>query len=172
MLSTGTTLSARAQALVPALVTILVVATLSPFADVILPRLPLQLGVVQTRFQVFGLVLAAGPQVAMLLAVIAAIALFGGYRVGVRIAAIIAMVVAAVFVILVPLFALDFMQVRRQVNQEMIKGFDMAAMKTGVMAFILALLLAWAAVLAFKASVKEETSGRKQKGGGLIVGQE
>jgi hypothetical protein len=130
------------------------------------------LGVVQTRFQVFGLVLAAGPQVAMMLAVIAAIALFGGYRLGVRIAAIIAMVVAVVFVILVPLFALDFMQVRRQVNQEMIKGFDMAAMKTGVMAFILALLLAWAAVLAFKASVKEETSGRKQKGGGLIVGQE
>ena len=46
MLSTGTTLSARAQALVPALVTLLVVATLSPFADVILPRLPFMIAFV------------------------------------------------------------------------------------------------------------------------------
>ncbi|MES2304375.1 MAG: hypothetical protein V4558_02670 [Gemmatimonadota bacterium] len=171
MLSTGTTLSARAQALIPALVTILVVAALSPFADVILPRMPLQLGEVQPRFQIYGLLLAAGPQVAMLLAVIAAIALFGGYRIGVRIAALFALVMAVLFAFLVPFFALDFLQVRRQVNQEMIKGFDMASMKTGAMGFLLALLLAWAGWLALKASVKEEGSGRKQKGDGLIVGQ-
>lgn len=172
MLSTGTTLSARAQALIPALVTLLVVAALSPFADVILPRMPLQLGVVQSRFQIFGLVLAAGPQVSMLLAMIASVSLFGGYRLGVRIAAIFGMIVAVLLVLLVPFFALDFMQVRRQINQEMLKGFDMAAMKTGALAFVLGLLLAWAALLAFKASVKEEGSGRKQKGEGLIVGQE
>ncbi|MEO5800154.1 MAG: hypothetical protein ABIZ70_15100 [Gemmatimonadales bacterium] len=172
MLSTGTTLSARAQTLIPALVTILVVAALSPIGDVILPRMPLQLSEVQPRFQIFGLLLAAGPQVAMLLAVIAAIALFGGYRIGVRIAAIFALVMAVVYVPLVMLFALDFLQVRRQVNQEMIKGFDIAAMKTGATGFLLALLLAWAGWLALKASVKDETTGRKQKGDGLIVGQE
>ena len=86
MLSTGTTLSARAQALIPALVTLLVVATLSPFADVVLPRMPLPLGEIQPRFQLFGLLLAAGPQVASLLVVTAATSLFGGYRLGVRVA--------------------------------------------------------------------------------------
>ena len=75
------------------------------------------------------------------------------------------------FIVLVPLFALDFLTVRRQVNQEMLHSFDIAAMKTGATAFVLALLLAWAGVLAFKASVKEE-SARKSKGQGLVVGQE
>ncbi|MES2124536.1 MAG: hypothetical protein V4503_07575, partial [Gemmatimonadota bacterium] len=137
MLSTGTTLSARAQALIPALVTLLVVATLSPFADVILPRFPLPIGEVQPRFQFFGLLLAAGPQIAALLALTATVSLFGGYRIGLRIAAAIAIVVGALFVILVPLFALDFLTVRRQVNQDMLHGFDMAAMKTGATAFLL-----------------------------------
>lgn len=172
MLSTGTTLSARAQALIPALVTLLVVTTLSPFADVVLPRMPLPLGEVQPRFQLFGLLLAAAPQVVLMLVVTAATALFGGYRLGVRIAAIFAMVSAVLFVVLVPLFALDFLTVRRQVNQEMLHGFDMAAMKTGATAFLLGLLLAWAGVLAFKVSVKEESTGRKTKGQGLVVGQE
>ena len=172
MLSTGTTLSAKAQALIPALVTLLVVATLSPFADVVLPRMPLQLGEVQPRFQVFGLLLAAGPQVAMLLVVMAATSLFGGYRLGVRISAVLSVVAAALYVVLVPLFALDFLTVRRQVNQEALRSFDMAAMKTGATAFLLALLLAWAGVLAFKASVNEEAGGRKTKGQGLVVGQD
>lgn len=171
MLSTGTTLSARAQALIPALVTLLVVATLSPFADVVLPRMPLPLGEIQPRFQLFGLLLAAGPQVASLLVVTAATSLFGGYRLGVRVAAILSVLSAVLFIVLVPLFALDFLTVRRQVNQEMLHGFDIAAMKTGATAFVLALLLAWAGVLAFKASVKEE-SARKSKGQGLVVGQE
>ncbi|MEP6591355.1 MAG: hypothetical protein ABJC19_09245 [Gemmatimonadota bacterium] len=172
MLSTGTTLTARAQALIPALVSLLVVATLSPFADVILPRLPLPFGEIQPRFQFYGLLLASAPQVATLLAVTAAVSLFGGYRLGLRIAALLAVVVGAIMVILVPLFALDFLTVRRQVNQDLLHGFDMAAMKTGATAFLLALLMIWVAVLAFKASAKDEATPRKTKGQGLVVGQE
>ena len=173
MLSTGTTLSEKAQALIPALVTLLVVATLSPFADVILPRMPLRLGEVQARFQVFGLLLAAGPQVAALLVLTAATSLFGGYRLGLRIAAVLSLVAGAMYVVMVPLFALDFLTVRRQVNQDALGGFDMAAMKTGATAFLMALLLILIAVLAMKAAVNEEAGAGKPrtKGQGLVVGQ-
>lgn len=174
MLSTGTTLSAKAQALIPALVSLLVVTTLSPFADVILPRMPVHLGEVQVRFQVFGLLLAAAPQVALLLVLTAATSLFGGYRLGLRIAAGLSVVAAVIYVILTPLFALDFLTMRRQVNQTALAGFDTAAIKTGATAFLLALLLIWMATLAFKAAVNEDAAPGKPrvKGQGLVVGQD
>jgi hypothetical protein len=174
MLSTGTTLSAKAQALIPALVALLVVATLSPFADVILPRTPLRLGEVQVRFQIFGLLLAAGPQVTALLVLTAATSLFGGYRLGLRIAAGLSVAAAALYIVLTPLFALDFLTMRRQVNQEALHGFDWAAMKTGATAFLLGILLVWMAVLAFRAAVNEEAGSGKPrtKGQGLVVGQD
>ncbi len=162
------------QALIPALVALLVVVTLSPFADVILPRTPLQLGEVQVRFQLFGLLLAAAPQVVTVLVLTATTALLGGYRFGLRVSAVIAVATAVLYVVLVPLFALDFLTVRRQVNQGALHGFDMAAMKTGATAFLLALLLLWMAVLAFRAAVNEEAAGGKPrtKGQGLVVGQD
>lgn len=172
MMSTSPTLSARAQALIPALIALLVVVTLSPFADVIVPRMPLQLGDPQPRFALFGLLLASAPQVTLLLVVMAAVGLYGGYRLGVRIAAIFAIVTAIVYALLVPFFGLDFLQVRRLVNVEAKSAFDLAAMKTGAFAALMVPLLLWCGWLALQASKKDETATKRTKGQGLVVGQE
>ena len=68
MQSSTPMLSLRAHTVISAALAVLVVVTLSPLADVLVPALPVATGEVRWRFQVFGTVLAALPQLAFLLA--------------------------------------------------------------------------------------------------------
>ena len=134
MQSSTPMLSLRAHTVISAALAVLVVVTLSPLADVLVPALPVATGEVRWRFQVFGTVLAALPQLAFLLAAITAVGIFGGRRVAVRGAAIAALVLALVAGLLLVPFALDFLDMRRLVPVDRKNNFDMAAMKTGALA--------------------------------------
>lgn len=171
MQSSSPMLSLRAHAVISAALAVLVVAALSPLADVLVPALPLATGEVRWRFQVFGTVLAALPQLGFLLAAITAVGILGGRRVAVRGAAIAAIVLALVSALLLIPFALDFLDMRRLVPLDRKNNFDMAAMKTGAFGGLFTLVLAYLGWMGLQGSTKEKTTERKQ-GQGLIVGQE
>ena len=85
----------------------------------------------QYRFQVMGLLFASASQFAVLLALIAAVGTLGGYRAAVRGAAVAAIGFGALLIVLLPFYALDFLQSRRMVNQNNLKGFTLAERRQG-----------------------------------------
>ncbi len=170
MQSSALTLSARAQAVITAVLVVLLVVTLSPIADVLVPALPVATGEVRWRFQVFGTLLAALPQLALLLAAIAAVGILAGHRRAVRGAAMAALVLAVVALVLLPFFALDFLEMRRLVPLDRKGTFDMATMKTGLFGGFFVLVLGHLGWMGWQASVKEAANERKE-GQGLVVGQ-
>ncbi|MEI2720464.1 MAG: hypothetical protein V9E87_09990 [Gemmatimonadales bacterium] len=170
MMSAPTPLSARAQAVIAAVIAVLAVAALSPLADAMVPAIPLATGEVRWRFQVFGTFLAALPQLALLLASIAGLGTLAGHRVAVRAASVAALVCALVAILLLPFFGLDFIEMRRLVPIDRKATFDLATMKTGLFGGLFFLVLAYMGWSGWKASVKERTTERKE-GQGLVVGQ-
>ena len=170
MQSSPLTLSARAQAVVTALIVVLALATASPFADVLVPALPVATGEVRWRFQVFGTLLAALPQLAFLLASIVALGILARHRQAVRGASVLAALLAVGCLILLPFFGLDFLEMRRLVPLDRKTSFDMASMKTGLFGGLFVLALGYLALKGWPASVKENTEQRKE-GQGLVVGQ-
>lgn len=170
MQSSALTLSSRAQLVISAVIAVLAVATLSPLADAMVPAFPLATGEVRWRFQVFGTVLAALPQLALLLASIAGVGILAGHRLAVRGAAVAALLLAVVSLVLLPLFALDFLEMRRLIPIDRKATFDMAAMKTGLFGGLFMLVLAYLGFRGWPASAKEDTTQRKE-GQGLVVGQ-
>lgn len=163
-------LSARAQSVVTAVLFVLVVVALSPLADVVVPALPLATGEVRWRFQTYGTLLAALPQLALLLAAISAVGIITGSRQAVRGAAIAAIFLAVVALVLLPFFALDFLEMRRLVTLDRKHTFDMATMKTGLFGGFFVLALGYLGWMGWPASVNEKSTERKQ-GEGLVVGQ-
>jgi len=132
MQSSTPLLSVRANTVISAALAVLTVVTLSPLADVLVPALPVATGEVRWRFQVFGTMLAALPQLAFLLAATTAVGIFGGNRLAVRASAIAALILAVIAALLLVPFALDFLDMRRMVPLDRKGNFDMAAMKTGL----------------------------------------
>ena len=170
---TAPLLSGRSQLLFPSIVGVLTVAILSSIVDLLVNDLSSQAVGPQFRFQVMGLLFASASQFAVLLALIAAVGTVGGYRAAVRGAALAAIGFGALLIVLLPFYALDFLQSRRMVNQNNLKGFTLAGEKTGAFAGLIALMLLWVGWRAFAASRRtEEKVEQRVKGRGLVVGQE
>ena len=170
MMSAPAPLSARAQTVIAAVIAVLAVAALSPVADAMVPAFPLATGEVRWRFQVFGTVLAALPQLALLLASIAGLGTLAGHRIAVRGASLAALLIAIVALALLPFFGLDFIEMRRLVPIDRKGTFDMATMKTGLFGGLFVLVLAYLGWMGWQASTKEKITQRKE-GQGLVVGQ-
>lgn len=169
MQSPTISLSARAQTTIFAVLVVWTVVTLSPIADALVPALPMATGEVRWRFQVFGTVLAALPQLALLLAAITAVGTLSGYRAAVRGAAVAALLLAVFALILLPFFGLDFIEMRRVVALDRKQTFDIAAMKTGAFGILLVPALAYLGWMGFLSSPSERRTPRKK---GLVVGQD
>ncbi len=165
-------LSSRSQVVISAALFVLAAVTLSPFFDVLVPALPFATGEVRWRFQIFGAFLAALPQLAFLLAVIIAVGVLTGHRRAVRAAGIIALLLALAAAPLLPIFGLDFLEMRRMVALDRKATFDLAALKTGAFGGIFVLLLAYLGWKSFSASASDRNATRKAEGGGLVVGQD
>ncbi len=170
MMRVPTPLSARSQFVVSAALAVLTLAACSPLADVMVQGLPLATGEVRWRFQTFGTLLAALPQLALILATVAGVGSLAGHRVAVRGASVAALVLAMVAIALLPFFALDFVEMRRLVPMDRKPTFDRATMKTGLFGGLFVLMLAYLGWMGWQASTKEKTTQRKE-GQGLVVGQ-
>ena len=174
MTNPSPTVSGRALTFVPALVTLLVVVAASPFADILVSQWPIRMDEVQWRFQVFGLIYAAGPQAALMIALIGVTGTVGAYRLAIRGAAFAALALAVVFIILLFPFGLDFLTQLHTVAQGQKKIFEMATLKTLVFAIMLLPCLVWAGLQGLRVSGKPKVAGRhsRTKGEGLIVAQD
>lgn len=172
MTSPNPTVSSRAQSIAPALVVLLSLVALSAVVDMVLMNLPLQMDDPRWRFAAFGRLLTSAPQFTLLLAVISAIGLLGGERRPVRTSAAIMIVLGAVVVLLAPFLGLDWLTVRRQVNVDARRNFDLTAAKTLVFGLLMVPFLIWAGIRGLKATAMPKGADRqKEKGEGLIVGQ-
>jgi hypothetical protein len=173
MTTPATTVSSRSQLLAPALTALLVIFALSPFADILISRWPLQLGEAQPRFQIFGLLFAAGPQATVSLVLLTIVGLIGGRRLVVRGAAIAGIVLAICYLVLMPFFALDFFEVIRLVNQATKRTFELSVLKTTGVALVLIPLWAWAGLIGIRVTGRPPASGRQREAGdGLFVAQD
>lgn len=165
-------LSGRSQLLFPALIAVLVVAIISAFADIVVTAMATQAVSAQYRFQVIGLLFASTPQIAVELALIAALGTLGGQRGAVRGAAIAAVLLGAMVIALVPFFTLDFLQSRRLVPQNNLKGFTLAGLKAEGFAGWFSLMMLWAGIRGVQASPRPDETEKRVQGQGLVVGQE
>lgn len=166
-----TPLTARSQTMVAVFLVIMATLAVSPTVDVFVLRWPLRFNESIWRYDTFVMFLSNGPQLVILIGVIAIAGALTGYRQAVRAAAVVLAIVAVAHVVLLLLYVLDYFQVRRLVAQARVAGFKAIAVKTLVFGGLVSLAAAWGALRAWQASESEGAGLRRQKGDGLLVGQ-
>ena len=133
----------RVETLAPAMVTVLVLAALQPLAVIVATILPLRFDDISWRFQVFALFVGASPQIAVELAILAAIGLFGEQYRAVRGAAVGALVLGATLVPVLLFEILDYLEVRHLVPADRVRGFDLTTLQAIAVGAAFVPLLLW-----------------------------
>jgi hypothetical protein len=159
----------RVQTLTPALIAVLVVATLQPLAVITTAQLPLRFGEVTWRFQTLTIFLGAAPPVSFGLALIAIVGLFGARYRAVRGAAIGALLLGAALIPVLILDGLDFLQVRRLVGADKMHAFQLNMLQSAGVGIILVPLLFWLGWSGLQAGRKAPAARSEDT---LVVGQE
>jgi hypothetical protein len=159
----------RVETLAPALIGVLAVVALQPFAVIFTQTWPVDLGDPTWRLRVLSLLLGALPQIAMELALIAAVGLFSHRYRAVRIAAMLGLLLAILTVPALILNWLDMLQVRRMVAFERVRAFDLNALETSAIALLTIVFLFWMSVCGFKAGKKTPEPGL---GDVIVIGKD
>jgi hypothetical protein len=126
--------------------------------NVVAASMPIRFAEAQWRFQFLAILLAAGPQLALLLGVICGIAVLTARRVTLKIAAITAVALAVALIIALPFFGLDFLTQRHLQTQVRLPGFDREAMRLAGSTALLVPFLLWTGVRGIAAARKDPTS--------------
>lgn len=163
--------AARTQMMMPGVIAITITVLLIGLSHLVIILIPFLPGDVNWRYAAGALVLGTAPQIALSLATILFAATYGGFIDVVRWTAIASVAFAAIFLVLVPLFALDFLVVRHVKPLSEVDSFTREALRSGAAAAGLGVVLAWAGWRAFKASERDQEMETKV-GHGLIVAQE
>ena len=166
-----TPLNARSQSLISVLLAAVAILGLSPFAEVFATRWPLRFGELLWRYDIFGTLLLNTPQLVVLTCIMAIACVMTGNRAGVRATAFVFGLLAALQLLVLPFFALDYFQVRRVIAASRTPGIKALMIKTLLFALLSIVAAAWAAYAAWQASDREGAGLRRQKGEGLVVGQ-
>lgn len=164
-------LTARAQAMITALLVMMAVMGFAPVVQVASMRWPWRFGEFMWRYDTFLVTFSNGPESIILLSIIAIFATMFGYRKAVRAVAITFGLVASAQFIAVLFFLLDYFQVRRLVGAAGVGHFKAVALKTLLVAVTVIVASACGAFWAWRASENEHAGARRQKGEGLVVGQ-
>ena len=149
----------RVETLAPALIAVLAVVILQPFAVTFTQTWPADPGDPTWRVRVLSVLLGAVPQIAMELALIAAVGLFAHRYRAVRVASMLALLLAILTVPALILNWLDMLQVRRLVPLERVRAFDLNALQTSGLALLTVPLLVWMSVRGFQAGTKTPEPG-------------
>lgn len=148
----------RIDILTPAILAVLVMITFIALGTVVVSAMPFRIGEAQWRFQALAVFLAAGPQLALLLMLIAVLAVHGRQRATVQATAIVTIVLAALLTIAIPFFGLDFLTQRHLQSQLRIGAFDREGLRLAGSAAALVPFLLWAGVRGLTAGRKDPTS--------------
>ncbi len=159
----------RVKLLVPALVAVLVFSILQPIAVIVTAILPAHVDEAGWRFQLFGILLGAAPQISVALASIAIVGLFSERYLALRGAAIGALLLGALLIPVLILDALDFLQMRRYVTIDQLRSFDLRTLQSAGTGAVLALLLFWFGRRALQAGKRPEMVELKD---GLVINRE
>lgn len=143
-----------------------------PFAETIVAVLPLRAGEVSWRFGAMGLFSRALMTPALGLTLFLLVALMYQQRALVRGVMVLSLLAALLLIAAIPIFLLDFMQMRSQVRAEALATFDVAT------AFALAKIVAFAVVsISFVVGSRRAlrrttlpTRSRKAPAGNVLVG--
>jgi hypothetical protein len=166
-------LSERQHSLLTALLPVLVVMAIFPFADLVISAIPMRMDEPRWRFAAAGMLIGATPQISLALLLMLAIAALQEHRMIARLAGITAIVFALVLGATILLFGLDALEVRRLVPENAKQNFDNASLKSIVMVVLygpVLLYLGWRALVAAK---RQPGEGKKAGEGAapLMVGQ-
>ncbi|HEX5829472.1 MAG TPA: hypothetical protein VFY16_00735, partial [Gemmatimonadaceae bacterium] len=130
---------------------------------------PFRVGQPNWRFGSLGLLynsVAVSPLFGLAITAVAAAML--GHRGMLRAAAVLAGLLALLLVVTMPFFALDFVQLRANVNPNGKRAFDLLALKSAMVAVIMATTAIAVALAAWKASrldARTSTARRAPRGG-------
>lgn len=124
--------------------------------EFLLVTLPYRFGTAQWRFGAVGLLFNSvlfSPIVGISLAALVSVLL--GHRTVSRVIAVIAALVALFLVLAVPLFALDFLQLRALVNAQVKRPFDLTSLKATFTGLLMAVTALWVAVATWRSAGAE-----------------
>lgn len=148
----------RIEILTPAILAVLVVIAAITLSTVVAAALPVRIGEAQWRFQTLAVFLSAGPQLALLLMLIAGLAVLGRRRATVQTTAIVTIVLAVLLALAVPFFGLDFLTQRHLQSQLRLGAFDREGLRLAGSTAVLVPLLVWAGVRGLAAGRKDPSS--------------
>lgn len=172
MQTSVTPLTARSQTLIASLFGVMGVMALSPLFEVAAMQWPFRFGEVAWRYKTLMLLLANGPQLVVLIGVLAVLASLVGHRKAVRAASFaLALVAGLTLIPLMPLATLDYFQVRHLIGVVGTSQFKAMFIKTMFFALLVVAGGGWASWLGLQASEGESSRKRRTKGDGLVVGQ-
>ena len=160
----------RAENLIPAAIALLAVICLIGISSLAVAAWPFAFGELQWRFQVAVLLLSSVPQLTLLLTVISGAGVYGGHHRSVRAASVAFLALAAVLIVIVPFFALDFLTRRHLQPQNSLPTFTREGLRLGATTALLVPFLIWAGIRGWVAS-RPDPSGEPGVGHGLVVGQ-
>lgn len=171
-MSASPLLPAKIQGLLPALVVFMVVVAASALVDLSITVLPLRFGEVSWRFYSAGLFMATAPQAATILVLISIVAITGGLRGTLRGIAIVAIILGVLYLVALPVFGLDLLQMRRLQSEASRSHWTSAATKTAILAGILGIMFVWMGIKSMAASRRTDFAPAREEGRDLVVGRE
>lgn len=163
--------SAKSRVVWRALYGVALLLVVSPLLDLIGSIWPLRFGEVGWRFGAVGLLTntLVTPIVGLALATVVAM-LLEQWRV-VKTLAIVDLVAAGLLVLVLALFALDYLQLRTGVQPAARGTYDLAAYRAIVNALLAAAVLAWLGTGGWRAAQRQPRDERAPNDRGLIVGK-
>ena len=127
----------RVQTLAPALVVVLLIATLQPLVVIITTSMPLSFEDVAWRVRFYALLLGSTPQLSFCLVLLAGIGLFGERHLTVRLASIAALLLGIALIPLIIIDALDVLQLQARVPMDQLKAYRISALQAWAMVAML-----------------------------------
>jgi hypothetical protein len=116
-------------------------------------------------------VLASGTQISLFVALFMVVGSLADHRVTVRVAGVAAVVFGALYLVIIPFFALDFVVARRLIAVNVRHGFDVQTAKTVAYVGVLSIALLWCGIRAIRSTPKSDSGKPREVGEGLVVGQ-
>ena len=171
MQPSSTTFSSKLRDLLPPALGLLVLVSVSSIIDMLMAGLSPNFGDIRWRFQLLQLVLTGGTQIGLFVALFMLIGTLADHRVTARVAGIAAVVFGALYLAIIPFFALDFVVARRLIAVSARHVFDLQTAKTVGYVAVLAIALLWCGIRAIRSTPKADAGKPRELGEGLVVGQ-
>lgn len=147
---------------------------IQPLAEVLAAGWPFRFGEVGWRFGMAGSFMTLLGTLVVGLGLVAVTAVLLGHRKVLRTTGIVALAIACVLMIVLSELALDWVQLRRLIREDIKGGFDLAAAKatiSAVLGIIALAMLGYAGIKGSRIPAHLRSAPAREQGHGLMVGK-